>query len=84
VLNSVSQILEPQNIQTEITECLVLNKMDLETETLNLKEAAERAEVDVILRVLKQTRQNKSKTALILGIDRKTLYNKMAAYQLLD
>ncbi len=77
-------MLEPQNIQTEITERLVLNKIDLETKTLNLKEAAERAEIDVILRVLKQTRQNKSKTALILGIDRKTLYNKMAAYQLLD
>lgn len=55
-----------------------------ELEIPSLKEVAELAEANVILKVLKQTGNNKTKTASVLGIDRKTLYNKMAAYQLLD
>lgn len=39
-------------------------------------------EKERILNALRQTHGNKSKAALLLGIDRKTLYNKMHAYGL--
>lgn len=46
-------------------------------ERVNLKKAAQMAEYDMILDALKKANFNKSKAAEILGIDRKTLYNKM-------
>lgn len=46
-----------------------------------LNEAALVAEYDLILETLKKTKFNKSKTAEILQIDRKTLYNKIDAYE---
>ena len=52
----------------------------LQEERNNLKSAALVAEYDLIMRVLKEVRFNKSKAAKILNIDRKTLYNKMKAY----
>lgn len=45
--------------------------------TVNLKKAAQQAEYETILDALKKADFNKSKAAEILGIDRKTLYNKM-------
>lgn len=39
-------------------------------------------EKEQILEALRQTRNNKSKAALLLGIDRKTLYNKLKLYQI--
>ncbi|GGI23195.1 sigma-54-dependent transcriptional regulator [Pedobacter mendelii] len=42
----------------------------------NLKSAAQEAEYDTILSVLKEVNFNKTKAAKILKIDRKTLYNK--------
>ncbi|OYX15926.1 MAG: sigma-54-dependent Fis family transcriptional regulator, partial [Algoriphagus sp. 32-45-6] len=39
-------------------------------------------EKDLILKVLQDTRYNKSKTARILNMDRKTLYSKMEKYGL--
>ncbi|MFN8344630.1 MAG: sigma-54 dependent transcriptional regulator [Spirosomataceae bacterium] len=44
---------------------------------VDLKSAALEAEYEMILSVLKQVNFNKSKAAQALGIDRKTLYNKM-------
>ncbi|MDW3209490.1 MAG: sigma-54 dependent transcriptional regulator [Reichenbachiella sp.] len=46
----------------------------------SLKAVAEQAEKQAILLVLEKTNKNKSKTAELLGVDRKTLYNKMRAY----
>jgi two-component system, NtrC family, response regulator HydG len=43
----------------------------------DLKSTALDAEYEMILSVLKQVKFNKTKAAEILGIDRKTLYNKM-------
>ena len=50
--------------------------------TPNLKAAAHEAEYEMILKVLKQVNFNKSKAAKLLNIDRKTLYNKMRAFDL--
>jgi two-component system response regulator HydG len=44
---------------------------------VNLKKAAQHAEYEMIMDALKKANFNKSKAAEILGIDRKTLYNKM-------
>lgn len=46
----------------------------------SLKSVAEEAEKQAILLVLEKTNNNKSKTADMLGVDRKTLYNKLRAY----
>lgn len=46
--------------------------------TLNKEEA----EKQLIINALKQTGNNKSKAATILGIDRKTLYNKLKHYNI--
>ncbi len=48
----------------------------------DLKNSAAQAEYNVIMNVLKQVNFNKTKAAEILKIDRKTLYNKIKAYQL--
>jgi two-component system response regulator HydG len=50
----------------------------------SLKNAAQEAESEAILRVLKQVNFNKTKAAKLLDIDRKTLYNKMKAFNLLS
>jgi len=49
-----------------------------------LKGASTDAEYELILSVLKKVKFNKTKTAKILNIDRKTLYNKLDQYQLLN
>ena len=48
----------------------------------DLKSVAEEAEKRAILLVLKHTNNNKSKTADLLKVDRKTLYNKLKAYDI--
>ena len=44
---------------------------------VNLKVASSEAEYEVIINALRKVNFNKSKAAELLGIDRKTLYNKM-------
>ncbi len=51
-------------------------------EKTDLKSAASIAEYDMIMRILQEVRFNKSKAAEALGIDRKTLYNKLKAYNI--
>lgn len=53
---------------------------EIEEET-NLKEAAYHAEYEAVMNVLKQVNYNKSQAAIILKIDRKTLYNKLKRFR---
>ena len=48
----------------------------------DLKSISQGAEYQMIMQVLYQTRFNKSKAAQLLGIDRKTLYNKLRIYNI--
>ena len=65
----------PQNLPIIVTEVLISTKP-------TLKSAAVEAEHEMILKILKEVNFNKSKAARILGIDRKTLYNKMRIFEL--
>src|SRR5690554_55733 len=57
---------------------------DKEPLSLLLKEVTAEAEKKAISKVLFLANNNKTKAAEILGIDRKTLYNKLNAYGLLE
>jgi two-component system response regulator HydG len=50
--------------------------------TVNLKNAAAQAEVEVLRKVLEEVKYNRTKAAKKLGIDRKTLFNKMKQYEI--
>lgn len=56
----------------------------VKTGNLDLKSASIDAEYETILEALKQVNFNKSKAAKLMKIDRKTLYNKIKEYQLLN
>ncbi|PIB36962.1 sigma-54-dependent Fis family transcriptional regulator [Reichenbachiella sp. 5M10] len=49
---------------------------------MDLKALQEKNEKQLIIETLEKTRYNKSKTAKMLNIDRKTLYNKLTKYQI--
>ncbi|MCB0781169.1 MAG: sigma-54-dependent Fis family transcriptional regulator, partial [Flavobacteriales bacterium] len=46
----------------------------------DLKEVARQAERETIMDALRQNAYNKTRTAAMLNIDRKTLYNKLKAF----
>jgi two-component system response regulator HydG len=60
----------PPTTQNYVSPPISITKSDLKSTALD-------AEYEMILSVLKQVKFNKTKAAEILGIDRKTLYNKM-------
>ena len=49
-----------------------------------MKTASVTTDYEVILDALKKVNYNKSKAAILLNIDRKTLYNKMRLYNELN
>jgi two-component system, NtrC family, response regulator HydG len=87
VLLCTGQTIAPQHLPHEITETGVSEKSSIKISfggllPASLKEVAEAAEKKAILEVLRKTNNNKSKTAAILKVDRKTLYNKISAYKI--
>ncbi len=59
-----------------------LQKTGVEEEGDSLKETAQQAEKEIIVRTLEKNNWNKAKTAKVLKIDYKTLYNKIKQYQI--
>jgi two-component system response regulator HydG len=68
-----SEIINPSQKESQESDAPVFD-------TLNLKTIVEKTEERAIRKALEKTAYNKSRSADLLGIDRKTLYNKMAAY----
>ena len=64
-------------------ECmLTFNQLELSPPVLELRQVVEEAEKKAIKTCLTTTKNNRSKTARILGISRRALYDKLALYQL--
>ncbi|MEO9485257.1 MAG: sigma-54 dependent transcriptional regulator [Ekhidna sp.] len=87
VLLCQSSHIDTSCLPAEITDGSVLKEGSMEvffngTIPGSLKEVAEEAEKRAILEVLERTNNNKSKTAQMLEVDRKTLYNKLKAYNI--
>jgi two-component system response regulator HydG len=77
--NKITLDAIPPEIQTP--ELYAINDHEGE-ESLDLKSVTERAEKKAILKVLKLTGFNKSKSAKMLKVDRKTLYNKIKMFDI--
>lgn len=65
-------------MEEPLTERIFLRDNEEKT---NLREAANQAEYETVMSVLKQVNYNKSQAAIILKIDRKTLYNKLKKFR---
>ena len=72
----------PLEISTYAKASAIEISMNRSEKPRDLKNAAQEAEYDAILDVLREVNFNKTKAAKILNIDRKTLYNKMKAINL--
>lgn len=82
---NISPLIIKKN--TETTEPEQKANKEATNEKMNkdlLKGAASRAEFDTIMAVLEKVKFNKKKAAELLNIDRKTLYNKIKNFQLLQ
>lgn len=82
VLLSLTNEITAAVLPPEITNPELISKTTPKNELFNLKDVVEQAESDAIRRALNKVKNNKSKAAVLLGIDRKTLYNKLNAYQI--
>ena len=80
IISSILYKNEPE--QNFISHSTYNNGGNILNKEVDLKNSAAQAEYNVIMNVLKQVNFNKTKAAEILKIDRKTLYNKIKAYQL--
>ncbi|MEM6816740.1 MAG: sigma 54-interacting transcriptional regulator, partial [Bacteroidota bacterium] len=82
VLLSGGKIVQLRHLPNEVRQqenAPVKPKKDKHAEQ-DLKRLQEETERELIVRVLKATKYNKSKTAMQLNIDRKTLYRKLKKY----
>jgi two-component system, NtrC family, response regulator HydG len=87
VLLCSDEFILPHHLPHEITEPFVRDNAQINISfggmmPGSLKEVAEASEKKAIIEVLKKTNNNKTKTATILKVDRKTLYNKINAYHI--
>ena len=79
--------INTEHLPPEITQPSVAHQEDIHISFNgslpgSLKKVVEEAEKKAILEVLKRTNNNKSKTAELLCVDRKTLYNKLKSYHI--
>ena len=82
VLLSKGNIIEKEVLPEEmILESLVNHPVQSEFDLKALQEISER---ETIIKTLQEVKYNKSKAARLLNIDRKTLYMKMAKYNIND
>lgn len=70
----------PLSVESQDSRFSTQEPIHTEARPTNLKVTAQEAEYDAILKTLKDVRYNKSRAADKLGIDRKTLYNKLKKY----
>ncbi len=78
------QPLKTNNVVQEVAMPATQPVAPVRTGNLDLKSASIDAEYETILAALKQVNFNKSKAAKLMKIDRKTLYNKIKEYQMLN
>jgi two-component system response regulator HydG len=72
--------LPPEIINVQESKDILLEALRSgDANEINLKTVAEQAERKAILKVLKETNFNKTRTAQLLKVSRKTLYNKLRA-----
>ena len=83
LIPSQSSVITTIN-ETQPSPAQTNNAVKSRSGDLNLKSASIDAEYETILAALKQVNFNKSKAAKLMKIDRKTLYNKIKEYQLLN
>ncbi|GAB5538347.1 MAG: sigma-54 dependent transcriptional regulator [Salibacteraceae bacterium] len=84
VLLTSDKLIDTAHLPMEIVNSIYVDENPTKGEGMDLsgslKQVSERAERQAIIQALKRTNYNKSKTAEVLKIDRKTLYNKISAY----
>ena len=80
--------IQTMSLPWEINNPIIVNSLGNEqllssrpVRELDLKDAAAKAEYDTIMHLLREVNFNKTKAAEMLKIDRKTLYNKIKAYE---
>ncbi|RME57513.1 MAG: sigma-54-dependent Fis family transcriptional regulator, partial [Candidatus Dadabacteria bacterium] len=77
------EVILPIHLSEEIREGRVSREVQsFSKETLNLKEAVAALEMELIKKALEESRNNKSKAALLLGISRSNLISKIKQYGL--
>jgi two-component system, NtrC family, response regulator HydG len=79
VLLSKTDVLEKELLPPEMVLTGVKNPYMSEFDLKAMQESSER---DMIIKTLKEVKNNKSRAARMLNIDRKTLYVKMAKYKI--
>lgn len=80
ILLTTGKVVEVEALPAEMLEQTKNKPVDYTDTVYDLKALQERNERELIIRTLEETHYNKSKTAKMLNIDRKTLYLKMERY----
>ena len=85
VLLSENEVITPDcMLNSSIMQRISLIKAGEKARVLPLKQVVEDAEKRAIILAFKTTKNNRSEAARILGISRRALYDKIAAYDLYD